>query len=278
MVNSVLGSPVDSSDGRPAPGRLPPCLYCSAGFGSDTAQIVAAVESGGKLLVDSIISGGIIKSEAEAGLNGQPARKNNIGMMPPAVRLSLTKAAKGGFAFEVEMSNARRVRKLTGDKARALADKYCGRFTYLPADEQCVYILWSATAGAYKIGITKSLNSRIKGIKIATSLPDLAMLHKIYATDASYLEAFLHMLFGDRRADVPGSTEFFYLTPDDLRWLAGLSNVDSRAMSREQTWYSDEPHPWSEQADLIVRIGDLHELTLDQLRRIVEIAEGQTAA
>lgn len=107
MVNSLVDSPgCVSIAGRPAPRRFPPCLY--TGFGSDTAQIVAAVESGGKLLVDSIISGGIIKSEAKVGLTtGQPAQQLKSAIPPRMVCFSLTNAPLRGFAFLRTMSTSK---------------------------------------------------------------------------------------------------------------------------------------------------------------------------
>lgn len=170
-------------------------------------------------------------------------------------------------------AGGRHARKMGKEWAMALADKFCGRFVYLKPDEQCVYILHSEIAGAYKIGITNKLNSRIDGIRRDLGLPDLRMVHQIYATDAGYLESFLHMIFADKFVEVGTSKEFFNLDSDDLRWLACLSNVDSVAMSKEEFFFSEDFHPWKEHAALIIRIGDLRHLSLDKLRRIVEIVE-----
>lgn len=171
-------------------------------------------------------------------------------------------------------AGGRHARKMGKEWAMALADKFCGRFVYLKPDEQCVYILHSAIAGAYKIGVTNKLDTRIAGIRRDLGLPDLRMVHKIYATDAGYLESFLHMIFADKFVEVGTSKEFFNLDKSDLSWLACLSNVDSLAMSKEEFFFSDAPHPWKEHAALIIRIGDLRELTVDQLRHIAAIAEG----
>lgn len=172
-------------------------------------------------------------------------------------------------------AGGKHARKMGREWAMALADKHCGRFVYLKPDEQCVYVLHSAIAGAYKIGVTNNLNTRISGIARDLQLPDLVMVHKIYATDAGYLESFLHMVFADRFVEVGTSKEFFNLDSDDLRWLACLSNVDSVAMSKEEFFFSEAPHPWKEHAALIIRIGDLRHLSLDKLKKIVEIVEGE---
>lgn len=170
-------------------------------------------------------------------------------------------------------AGGRKAKEMGTDWARKLVDNYCGRFVYIKADEQCVYILKSEMAGAYKIGVAKDVHGRITILRRDFSLPDLRMVHKIYATDAGYLESFLHVIFEDKYVEVGTSTEFFNLDGDDLRWIATLSNVDSAAMKREGLMGIQAPIPLTERAALVIRIGDLRELSIEKLRRIAEIVE-----
>jgi hypothetical protein len=176
-------------------------------------------------------------------------------------------------AMMIIRAGGRHANRIGREVAIALADKYCGRFVYLKPDEQCVYVLHSAIAGAYKIGVTNNLNTRISGIARDLQLPDLVMVHKIYVTDAGYLESFLHTVFADKFVEVGTSKEFFNLDRDDLRWLASLSNVDSLAMSQDELLLTDESDLWKERGVLLAYIGDLRNLTTEQLRRMVEVIE-----
>lgn len=82
-----------------------------------------------------------------------------------------------------------------------------------------VYVLYSETLGAYKIGITKNLEQRLRDLRCF--VPDIVLKISVFVSDSGRVEKFIHKKYKDNnvkfRERFPGSSEFFTLNESDVK-------------------------------------------------------------
>ncbi|AEI88228.1 hypothetical protein [Campylobacter phage vB_CcoM-IBB_35] len=87
-----------------------------------------------------------------------------------------------------------------------------------------VYVLYSYTLGAYKVGITKNLEQRLRDLR--RFVPDLDLKICVFVKDAGGVEKFIHKKYKDKNVKFsdkfPGSGEFFDLNKDEIEDIARI--------------------------------------------------------
>jgi len=79
----------------------------------------------------------------------------------------------------------------------------------------CGYVYLFRDGKAYKIG--NSTNPDARRSALQTGNPRrIALVHRIVTDDPSGIEAYWHDRFNDRKSNVPGGDEWFYLRKKDV--------------------------------------------------------------
>lgn len=82
-----------------------------------------------------------------------------------------------------------------------------------------VYVLYSESLGAYKVGITKNLEQRLRDLR--RFVPDIVLKNYTFVSDSGRVEKFIHKKYKDNNVKFgegfPGSSEFFTLNESDIK-------------------------------------------------------------
>lgn len=91
-------------------------------------------------------------------------------------------------------------------------------YTPRPKAPEKGYVYLIKRDGLYKIGITKSIKSRISQMKTSSATP-IELICEKFCDDMLAVETALHIQFADKR--VRG--EWFDLSPEDVEYIKGLA-------------------------------------------------------
>lgn len=138
----------------------------------------------------------------------------------------------------------------------------------------CVYVMWSARAGQFKIG-EGDVKQRLGGHR--TVLPDMEVVGAVVHPSSGAIEGQLHAHFKNARV---GLSEMFEPTPDLVAWTERFRSRPNVAATLEEipgSYSTPDLWPWSENGHLEVDRQTALDITTPYVP-VVGSGEGQTSA
>ena len=133
--------------------------------------------------------------------------------------------------------------------------------------ENCVYVVRATGTDYYKIGVTRCLDNRMKGLQVAIPFWDLELVVVHYYEDHRELESQLHIIYVDKRLR---NSEWFELSSDDLTTLMmkTIDLTDSLGLTNKKTKEVVKRPEGEAEAFVISRVGAANKLSAEMARDI----------